>query len=138
MENVLLDTNVVLDIALERTEFYEPAKKLIEKLYLASIPTFITASSVTDIYYVLKKKKGHLPTIGFLKNFFSIIDVVGVDKDIILNSLQSDRNDFEDAVQIETAKQNDISTIITRNKKDFENSGLQIVTPLEYINKTSE
>ncbi len=138
MENVLLDTNVVLDIALERTEFYEPAKKLIEKLYLASIPAFVTASSVTDIYYVLKKKKGHLPTIGFLKNFFSIIDVVGVDKNIILNSLQSDRNDFEDAVQIETAKQNDISTIITRNKKDFENSGLQIVTPLEYINKTSE
>ncbi len=57
MIKILLDTNIVLDIALERQDFYEKAKQIVEILYLKSLPTFVTASSVTDIYYFLKKKK---------------------------------------------------------------------------------
>jgi predicted nucleic acid-binding protein len=71
MKAILIDTNIVLDIALERRDFYEKAKELIEISYLNSISSFVTASSITDIYYLLKKKKGHLHTINFLKIFFS-------------------------------------------------------------------
>ncbi len=135
MKPILFDTNIVLDIALERREFYENAKELVKVSYLNSIPAFVTASSVTDIYYLLKKKKGHLNTIDFLKSFFMITDIAGVDKEIIIEALNSGMKDFEDAIQIETAKQNDISIVITRNKKDYENSGLEIYTPEEYISK---
>lgn len=135
MKAILIDTNIVLDIALERQGFYQVSKELIEISYLNSVPTFVTSSSVTDIYYLLKKKKGHLHTIDFLKNFFLITDIAGVDKDTIFEALNSEIKDFEDAVQIETAKQNEISTIITRNKKDFINSGLSIYSPFEYIEK---
>lgn len=135
MKAILIDTNIVFDIALERREFYDKARELFEISFLNSVPAFVTASSVTDIYYLLKKKKGHLNTINFLKNFFLIIDIAGVDKDVISNALNSDMKDFEDAVQTETAKQNDIKIVITRNKKDFENSGLEIYSPEEYIKK---
>ncbi len=135
MKKILLDTNIVLDIALERRDFYEKAKQIVEILYLKSLPSFITASSVTDIYYFLKKKKGHLHTINFLKNFFVFVDIAGVNKETIIGALNSEMKDFEDAVQTESAKLNNINVIITRNKKDFKNSGLEIYNPDEYINK---
>ncbi len=135
MKAIIIDTNIILDIALKRREFYEKAKQLVEVSYLKAIPTFVTASSVTDIYYVLKKKRGHLHTINFLKNFFQIVDIANVDKDIIFEALNSEMKDFEDAVQTETAISNGIDIIITRNKKDYEHSGLQIFSPTEYINK---
>lgn len=134
MKKILLDINIVIDIALERREFYEKAKEIVEILYLKEIPIFVTASSVTDIYYILKKKKGHLHTINFLKNFFVFADIAGVNKTTIIGALNSEMKDFEDAVQSETAKLNDISVIITRNKKDFENSDLEIYNSDEYIN----
>ncbi len=135
MKAILLDTNIVLDIALERQGFYDRAKELVEILYLNEIESFITASSVTDIYYILKKKKGHIPTISFLKNFFVFIDIAGVNKEVIFEAMKSEIKDFEDAVQIETAKQNDIETVITRNQKDFENPGMKIYSPDEFINE---
>lgn len=98
MKSVLLDTNIVLDIALERREFYGNAKKLIEILFLKSISAYVTASSITDIYYLLKKKRGHIHTINFLKDFFQITGIVGVDKEIIFEALNSGMDDFEDAV----------------------------------------
>ncbi len=135
MKAIIIDTNIILDIALKRDEFYEKAKQLVEVSYLNEVPIFVTASSVTDIYYLLKKKKGHLHTINFLKNFFQIVDIASVDKDIIIEALNSEMKDFEDAVQTETAISNNIDIIITRNKKDYEHSGLQIFSPMEYINK---
>ena len=62
--------------------------------------------------------------------------IVGVDATSTLNALESDMNDFEDAVQTETAKQNKVHAIVTRNKKDFENTGLLLYNPDEYISLT--
>ncbi|MEN8122547.1 MAG: PIN domain-containing protein [Bacteroidota bacterium] len=135
MKKILLDTNIVLDIALERGEFFKKAKNVVGLIYQKGIPIYVTATTITDIYYLLKKDKGHQSTIDFLINIFDFVDIAGVDKTAIINALNSGMNDFEDSVQTETAKQHDISVIITRNKKDFENSGLQIFSPDEYINK---
>jgi len=82
---------------------------------------------------LLKKKKGHSNTINFLKNFFVLVDIAGVDKNIIIAALKSDMKDFEDAVQFESAKYNKISIIITRNKADFVNSEVSVYSPDEYI-----
>ncbi len=61
------------------------------------------------------------------------MEILGVDKDIIIESLNSDLSDFEDAVQVYTAKSNAIDLIITRNVVDFANSGMRAVTPEDFI-----
>ena len=135
MKKILLDTNVILDIALERDDFVTNSIELLLLINKLDYRVFISATTVTDIYYISKKQVGRDKTIHFLTKLFEHIKIAGVDTTIILNALNSGLKDFEDAVQIETAKQNDISIVITRNKKDFENSNMNIYTPAEYINK---
>ena len=43
--------------------------------------------------------------------------------------------DFEDAVQYTVAESNGVDCIITRNKKDFEEDAITILTPGEFIEK---
>jgi len=108
-------------------------KNLILFLVKNKIKSFITASSITDVYYVLRKAKGHHDAIVFLRNAISIIKVIEVDEDVILNALNSKMNDFEDAVQAETAKHNDINVVITRNKTDYKAADLTVFSPKEYM-----
>jgi len=124
MNKILLDTNIILDIALERREFFEKSKELMLTLNKLSIPSYISATTITDIYYILKKSKGHQLTISFLKNLIDFIDIADVSKEVIVSALNSELTDFEDAVQTECARQNDINIIITRNIADFKKSKL--------------
>ena len=134
MKKVLFDTNIILDIALKRNPFFNNAFKLFELIDEKKITGSITATTVTDIYFISKKEKGHQETIHFIKNLIKVVDVIGVDKEIILNALYLEIFDFEDAVQISAAAFNEIKTIITRNKSDFVNTSLQILTPDEFLN----
>lgn len=138
MKKVILDTNIILDIALERREFSEDATKVLVLINQRRIKSFVTATTITDIYYILKKSKGHQQTIKFLTGLFDFIDIAGVTKDVVIAALTSDMSDFEDAVQTETAKYNEIDTIITRNYSDFEYSGLEVYTPVKFIQELSE
>jgi len=137
MSKILIDTNIVLDLALERAGFVEEAIELLRFTAKNKIKLCLTASSVTDIYYVLRKQKGHESAIGLLKKFFQFSKILGVDEEIITEALNSGVKDFEDAVQTEVAKNNNIKIIITRDKKDYLNSGLKIFSPTEYINEIS-
>ena len=137
MNKILLDTNIILDIALERREFFEKSKELMLTINKLGIPSYVTATTVTDIYYILKKSKGHQLTISFLKNLFDFIDISGVSKEVIFSALNSELTDFEDAVQTECASQNGINIIITRNIADFKKSKLEIFTPSEFISQFS-
>ncbi len=135
MKTILLDTNILLDIALNRKPFVNKAKELIRLVYKYKIKTFITATTITDIYYITRKISGHNKTIEFLKSLFEFIGIgiLSVNSNSIMSALESNIIDFEDAVQIETAKQNDINIIITRNKDDFKESNLKLYNPDEYI-----
>lgn len=137
MNRILLDTNIILDIALERREFFEKSKELLLTINKLSIPSYVSATTVTGIYYILKKSKGHELTISFLKNLFDFIDIAGVGKEIIFSALNSEFADFEDAVQAECANKNDINIIVTRNIADFQTSKLEIYTPSEFISQYS-
>ena len=133
MKKVLFDTNIILDIALKRIPYYEASSQLFELIDLESIEAYITGSSVTDIYYIARKEKGRDITRKFLLELIQIVPVLGVDHTIIFQALQSDFNDFEDAVQAFSAGANDLEYIITRNKKDFVGSEIEILSPEEAI-----
>jgi hypothetical protein len=67
----------------------------------------------------------------------AIIDVLAIDKDVILKALNSSFKDFEDALQNYSAELNgQIDLIITRNIKDFRSSALGIMTPENYLKAT--
>lgn len=130
---ILLDTNIILDLALKRKEFFEDAFTLFKLIDQSKIKALVTATTLTDIYYISKRDRGHLETISFLKDLIEIVGVIGIDKEIIREALFSSFLDFEDAVQAKAAQLNQIEVIITRNKKDFNESSSTVLSPKEFL-----
>ncbi len=98
-----------------------------------SIHLFITATTVTDLYYITRKEKGKETALAFLEDLLQFVDVAAVDRNVILQALRSGMSDFEDAIQAYSARQEAISTIVTRNEKDFEQSGLDVYSPSSFL-----
>jgi predicted nucleic acid-binding protein len=130
---ILFDTNIILDIALGREPFFIDSADVFKKIDNDVIYGFITATTITDIYYIAKKEKGHAIAIAFISNLIDVIDVLGIDKEIIIESLLSPFNDFEDAIQSISSRLNNIDYIITRNQKDFADSEIIAVGPKEFL-----
>jgi predicted nucleic acid-binding protein len=130
---ILLDTNIILDIALERQPFFQPAAKILETSDFDRFHLYISASMATDVFYVIRKEKGESVGLAFLKDLLDAVDVCRVDKGILLLALESDFSDFEDAVQHFAAVNAELEVIITRNKKDYSASSLKIMDPEEFV-----
>ena len=132
---VLLDTNIILDILLKRPLFFEDSIQILKLSEDKKILAFLSSNTITDIYYVIKKQYGHHESIILLKNIINYLDVLPVNYKTIKNSLNSHILDFEDAIQIEVSIENNLDIIITRNKNDFLNNKIVILTPNEFLQK---
>lgn len=130
---VVLDTNIILDIALRRDPHFLDSSGVFKKIDSSVVYGFVTATTITDIYYISKKEKGHQVSIDFITNLIEIIDVIGIDRQVIIESLLSKIIDFEDAVQSVSSYLNNIDYIITRNQKDFSESQVKAITPKEFL-----
>jgi predicted nucleic acid-binding protein len=140
MIKTLLDTNIILDIALLREPYFKSASGIFEKIDDRRIAGYITATTVTDIYYIVRKKLGRDKAIDFINNLLTVLDIIGVDKLVVLSAINSPFKDFEDGIQHFCAVLNELDFIITRNKDDFKESVLPVFTPeefLEYLTKVN-
>lgn len=133
MKKILLDTNIVLDIALNREPFVDSAILLFEQIDSKNVTAFISATTLTDIYYIVAKVKDKSLAKSFISHIIDVLEVVAINKEILKNAILSDITDFEDAVQIKAAEINDLDAIITRNKVDFTKSDIPVFTPSEFL-----
>ena len=81
----------------------------------------------------LKNTNEQEKTMKFIHELIHVIDILSVSKQVIIDALNSEFKDFEDAVQYFTADMNFIDIIVTRNKPDFEHSTIEVCTPDELI-----
>ena len=131
---LLFDTNIILDIALKREPFYKDSVNVFKSIDNKSVFGFITATTVTDIYYIAKKDRGHSVAIDFISNLIQLVDLIGIDKEIIIEALAMKLIDFEDSIQSAASGFNQIDLIITRNTKDYKGSTTKAITPDEFLN----
>lgn len=130
---VLLDTNIILDIGLKRMPYYNFSASVFKLIEMELIYGFITATSITDIYYIINKQSSHNDSIEFISELIKIVEVLPTNLSIINIALNSDFKDFEDAIQSISAEINEIDYIITRNTKDFTNSNVKAIEPQSLI-----
>lgn len=132
--NVLIDTNVILDALIARSQFKDDAEKMFLLAAEDKIGACITASSVTDIYYLLSKhlKSRDQSKLSLQKLFalFRILDVTGIDCE---RALELPMPDYEDALIAACANRSKIDCIVTRNLKDFANSPVRIMSPADFL-----
>ena len=132
---VLIDTNVVLDVLMQRPD-YELSSQIIRLSGTGKIRGYMSASAVTDVYYILNRKlKDRVKTVNSIKTILSLIEVADATADDIKAALDSGWKDFEDCVQYQVAAHLNASYVITRNVKDYEGIEPKPVTPEEFLNQ---
>lgn len=135
MDEVLIDTDVILDFLFDRKPFSEDAAQILSWCENSKIQGFVTSIVLSNIYYLLRKTAKQEKVIENLKMLLNIVDVITTNKDAVLDALHSQFKDFEDALQNFSAQNsNEIKVIITRNSKDYKTSNLAVMEPETYIN----
>lgn len=131
---ILIDTNVIIDFLQRRQPFAQDAKKLFDALANQLIEGYITASSVTDIYFLSRRfSHSDLKSREMIRSLLKIVSVLDTRFEDILKALNSTISDFEDGVIVETALRCQIDCIVTRNEKDFTNSEITVYTPTSFL-----
>ena len=134
MKRVLIDTDVILDFFFDRKPFSDHAAKVLSLCESREIKGFITSVIISNVYYLLRQTATHEKVIEKLKQLITITEVLTTDKEVILKALNSNFNDFEDALQNYSAESDGlIDLIVTRNVKDFKSSSLGVMTPDNYL-----
>lgn len=133
---IMCDTNIIIDVLLEREPFVEDSYKVLGLCEKHKIEGFVSASSVTDIYYLVRKYT-HSTDLAYkaVGKLLEIVKVCSVTNDDILTAFQKRAKDFEDCLVATCAKSIHCNYIATRNKRDFEGFGIPVLTPAEILLK---
>src|SRR6185312_13311080 len=118
---VLLDTNVVLDWLLDRKPWSDDALPLWQARDTGRLITYISASALTDIFYIARRQIGTAAALASVDQSLAL-EVAQVDKVALLRARTLPGNDFEDNVAIACAEAERLDFIITRNIDDFRHS----------------
>jgi len=136
---VLFDTCVIIDVLQDRKPFSEDGKNLFLCVANNMFNGYISAKSVTDIYYLVHKSThSNDVTKEILTNLFKLFDILDTEGIDCKKALLSTTSDYEDAVMIETAKRSQIDYIVTRNDKDYSKSPIKFYTPKQFIDEISK
>ena len=132
MKKVFLDSDIMLDVSLERVPFYLPAINLMELCYQSRFKAVTSSIAFINTQYFLNKF-APATKLQSLKRLRSVISIINVDEQIIDLALSSNFVDFEDAVQFYAAKSVNVDVIITRNIKDYKEANLPVLTPEQFL-----
>ncbi len=126
---VLVDTNVVLDLLQEREPFVENAARLFERMDAGEIEGFITATTITNIYYIVRKVAGREVAQDAIAQILSDLNICAVDLNVLEQALALNFEDFEDAVQYACAIVHNLDAIVTRDLSRLVNAEIPVVLP---------
>ena len=140
MKKLFLDTNVFIDYLAQRKGFYDNAASVIETCAKKKIKVLVSALAFATASYIMGVhcKMTHIMVKNLFANFMKHGSITPVDSKIISESLASDFEDFEDAMQYYSALRENAEIIITRNKADFSASKIPVVTPQEFLDAVAE
>lgn len=131
---ILVDTNVILDALTSREPWNKAAEQIFMMAAYNQVEMCVSASAVTDIYYIVRK---HLHDTENAKQVINkllvLANVLDVGASDCVEALESLISDYEDAVVEAVAKRHKLDYIITRNEKDYVNSRVKVLTPNEFV-----
>ncbi len=129
---LFIDTNVILDLALDRTEFVKDAESLFSLKDQEKIDIYISSLTLSTVAYFADKQK--LDLFSVVRKFLNWVNVIDLETIFFKQVLESDFLDFEDGLQyFSAARIIGIQAIITRNEKDFKHSKIPVISPQNFL-----
>ena len=135
MENIFIDTNIVIDLLAKREPFYKEAQDLFTLGDKKEVNLFISSLTFANAYYSIVRHHKEVDAKKYLSKFKVLVTILSLEDKAIELALASDFKDFEDGLQYFIAMENAADIIITRNKKDFITSKIPVMTAGEYLSK---
>ncbi len=130
---VLFDTNIILDVLLDRKPFVEFSSGLVSFAEDKTIEGYLCATTITTIEYLVTKVHGRKKAKLTIQKLLSIFQIAEVNKDVLLLSTESKFGDFEDAVQHFAGHLASVNSIVTRNNADFKQAEYPVYSPDELL-----
>ena len=135
-DKIFLDTDVALDHLADRQPFAEYAHRVFALAEIGELTVCLSSLSFSNLYYILRKLKGHADAIALLGKLKLLVRISSVAEAEIQSALSSGFKDFEDAIQHFAAKsEGGISAIVTRNKGDYAAGEIPVLSPDEFLAK---
>jgi predicted nucleic acid-binding protein len=130
---VIVDTNVVLDVLLDREPFVKAAVEVFCLIEESRVDAFLCATTITTIDYLLIQSLPASKARDALRKLISLFEIATVNRPVIERALGSKIHNFEDAVLDEAGQMAGADSIVTRNTKDFAGSSLKVFDPDEFL-----
>ncbi len=132
MIKIFIDSDIILDLLIKRDE-YQEAAELFTKIAGNEIIGFTTPLVFANVHYILTKYEGKNKSILSLRKLRKLLSVLTINEEIIDEALLFDAKDFEDSIQYITSEKNNLDFIITRDKKDYKESKLPVLSATEFL-----
>jgi predicted nucleic acid-binding protein len=129
----MLDTNVVLDVLLERESFVEDSSAIFAMVEGGVLTGLLCATTITTLAYLAGKTVGRPQAAKQVRQLLSLFEIAPVTRAVLDGASASKAADFEDAVLAEAALQAGAQAIITRNLRDFAHSPVRAHTPAQWL-----
>ena len=132
MKRIFIDTNVIIDVLIQRDGYLSSARVLaLAKSEDATL--FVSVLTMANLAYILRKSLRGNDFYAEMKKLSSLLNIADTTHGHFLSALELQAKDFEDALQYYCAVSNECDTIVTRNKKDFTFSSINVLTPEELL-----
>lgn len=133
MKKWFVDCDVIIDLLTAREPFFKDSALVFQQAQDNDIALYTSPLAIANVYYIVRKSKGDEKTREILLKLLSIVKLIAIGEDSVLQALNSGFKDFEDAIQYYAAKPMSCDYIITRNVKDYKMSSIKATTPKELI-----
>lgn len=131
---VLFDTNILLDVLLQREPWRAEADALWQANDAGKLNGYVTATTVTDIFYVARKlPPGVERALQAVRTCLAAFQVCAVERQTLEAALILPGSDFEDNVQIACVQLSSLDAIVTRDSSGFQNAPCAVYTPAELL-----
>ncbi len=130
---VLVDTNVVLDVLLDRAPHADAAARLLAAIEDHRLTGLLGATTVTTLHYIAARTLGERRARRHITTLLSLFEIAPVTGDVLRDATSLGWADFEDAVLHESARAAGADAIVTRDRKGFARAKLRTYTPAELL-----
>jgi hypothetical protein len=132
---VLFDTDIVLDLVLDREPFVKAAAALFVLHEQERMDAYISGITLVKVFYLTRKFKGIESARQAVKELLATLSVCPLDQSVLEDARTLSFADYEDAVQHTSATASQLDAIITRNLDDYRNATLPVYSPTDFLNQ---
>ena len=129
MMRVLIDTNIALDVLLEREPHLAASASVWDAIESGGAEGYLAAHAITTIHYLARKQLGGRRAKRVVASLLQVFGVAAVNGNVLRDALHHETQDFEDAVSATAAQAAGCEAIVTRDPKGFRTAGLPVLTP---------